>query len=116
MKLRPPRVKLAQSYADRLIGVGRGVTWREFDALCLPRCRAVHTLGLARPIDVVFVCDDAVIVEIRPRVPPWRIVMARASDATHAWEFPAGSCQACRASCGLSIEAMLSRMTQSANA
>ncbi|MBU6211320.1 MAG: DUF192 domain-containing protein [Gammaproteobacteria bacterium] len=116
MKLRPLRVKLAQRYADRLCGVGLGVTWREFDALCLPRCRAVHTLGLARPIDVVFVSDDAVIVEIRPRVPPWRIVIARVSNAVDTWEFPADSCQAHRVTCGSSIEAMLSQMTPIANA
>jgi len=54
MMLAPLRVKLAQSYADRLRGVGLRVAWREFDAVCMPRCRAVHTLALARPIDVVF--------------------------------------------------------------
>lgn len=106
----PMRVKLAQSYADRLRGVGLRVAWRDFDALCLPRCRAVHTLALARPIDVVFVSGDATIVEVRQRVQPWRVVIARSPDAIDAWEFPEGICESCDIIVGLSIETMLRRM------
>ena len=115
MMLAPLRVKLAQSYADRLRGVGLCVAWREFDAVCMPRCRAVHTLALARPIDVVFVSVDTTIVEVRHRVRPWRIVVTRAPNAVDAWEFPAGSCEACGVVAGLSIDAMLCRMVRSSD-
>jgi uncharacterized membrane protein (UPF0127 family) len=112
----PLRVKLAQSYADRLWGVGLRVAWRDFDALYLPHCRAVHTLALAQPIDVAFVSFDATVVEVRHRVKPWRLVMARAANAVDAWEFPAGSCEACGVIVGLPIEVMLRRMTRSLGA
>ena len=107
------RVKLAQNFAERLRGVGRCVTWRDFDALCLPRCRAVHTFALARAIDVVFVTADATVVEVRHRVSPWRVVIARSPVAVDAWEFPAGRCEASGVSAGLSVEAMLTRIGRS---
>lgn len=113
MNLKPLRVKLAQGYRDRLLGVGLRVTWREFDALCLPRCRAVHTLGLTQPIDIVFVSLEAMVVEIRQCIPPWRIVIARAPHAIDVWEFPAGSCHAHGVINGLSVEAMLRQMIPS---
>jgi uncharacterized membrane protein (UPF0127 family) len=101
------RVKLARSYSERLRGVGRCVSWRDFDALCLPRCRAVHTFALARAIDVVFVAADATVVEVRHRVSPWRVVIARSSAAVDAWEFRAGRCEASDVRAGMSVEAML---------
>lgn len=107
------RVKLAYSYAERLRGVGRCVSWRDFDALCLPRCRAVHTFALARAIDVVFVAADATVVEVRHRVSPWRVVIARSTSAVDAWEFPAGCCEASNVRAGLSVEAMLTCIARS---
>ena len=87
------RVKRAESFWDRLLGVGFQVSWRDFDALCLPRCRTVHTFALTKPIDVVFVSVEGVILGVHSRVPPWRIVIAVDSKAVDIWEFPAGACQ-----------------------
>lgn len=107
------RVQLANSYIERLRGVGRCVTWRDFDALCLPRCRVVHTFALARAIDVVFVAADATVVEVWHRVSPWRVVIARSTAAVDTWEFPAGCCEASHVRAGMSVEAMLTCIARS---
>lgn len=110
----PLRVKRALTFADRLRGVGLQVAWREFDALYLPHCRAVHTFALAQAIDVVFLSADAVIVEVRARIAPWRIVTARASGACDTCEFPAGTCDRYRVTEGMSLEAVLQRLARGA--
>ena len=42
-------------------------------ALELRPCAAVHTLGMRRSIDVVFVADDGTVLRTVPRLAPWRI-------------------------------------------
>lgn len=102
-----PRVRCATSFWSRLRGVGFNVTWGEFEALCLPRCRAVHTVGLSRPIDIVFVSVDGVILELRSRIPPWRFVTTFDSRVIDTWEFPAGTCEHYRATPGMLIDVLL---------
>lgn len=104
-----PRVRRAEGFWARLRGVGLRVTWQEFDALCLPRCRAIHTFALAKSIDVVFVADDGVILEVRSRVPPWRLLAALEHNVQDAWEFPSGSCERHGVIAGMSIDILLQR-------
>ncbi len=59
-------------------------------ALELRPCAAVHTLGMRRSIDVVFVADDGTVLRTVPRLAPWRL--ARLPRATATWELPAGAC------------------------
>lgn len=106
----PLRVKVARSYLERLRGVGWRVRWRDFDALCLPRCRAVHTFALAAPIDVIFVSSDQRVTRICHRVRPWRIVSGDAARSGDVWEFPQGRCQAAGLSVGMPIEEALRRL------
>ena len=60
------------SFAQRL----RGLLWRPpplpAQAWCLPRCAAVHTWGMAHPIDIVFVAGKGEIRRVDAAVPPWR--------------------------------------------
>jgi hypothetical protein len=56
--------------------------------LLLERCRAVHTVGMARAIDVVFVAADGSVVELRRGVGAGRIAMCR--RATSVLELAAG--------------------------
>lgn len=107
---RPLRVKVARGFLDRLCGVGWSVEWRNFDALCLPRCRAVHTFALATAIDVVFVSPDQRITQLRTRVAPWRIVSCDAAEIGDIWEFPEGCCQAAELTVGMSLEEALLRL------
>ncbi len=45
--------------------------------LLLERCRAVHTVGMARAIDVVFVAADGAVVDLRRGVGAGRIAVCR---------------------------------------
>jgi uncharacterized membrane protein (UPF0127 family) len=60
-------------------------------AYLLKPCSAVHTFGMAYPIDVLF-CDAAgTILRIVPGLPPWRV--ARHAHAAAVWELRAGSAE-----------------------
>lgn len=70
----PRRIRwiVLDGFAQRL----RGLLWRPpplpAQAWCLPRCAAVHTWGMAHPIDIVFVAGNGEIRRIDAVVPPWR--------------------------------------------
>ena len=55
----------------------------------LAPCRAVHTLFLTRPIDVVFSDGEGCIVRIVTALRPFRCV--RTAGTAMVWEFPAGA-------------------------
>jgi uncharacterized protein len=57
-------------------------------AFLLRRCSAVHTLGMAYPIDVVFCDATGRILRIQTRVRPWRFVSH--PGAGSVWELRAG--------------------------
>ncbi|MDX3907673.1 MAG: DUF192 domain-containing protein [Pigmentiphaga sp.] len=63
----------ATSFFGRLRGLlgrprpGLGEAW------WIAPCRAVHTAGMAYPIDVVFVGTMGQILRIVPALPPWRL-------------------------------------------
>lgn len=64
---------------------------RPYEALHIPRCRAVHTLGLWYPIDVVFCGSDGTVLAIVPKLSPFR--MATDGQATDVWELPPGGAE-----------------------
>jgi uncharacterized membrane protein (UPF0127 family) len=60
----------------------------EGHALLLERCRAVHTMGMRRSIDVVFVARDGVVLDLRRGVGAGRIAFCR--QASGVLELAAG--------------------------
>jgi uncharacterized membrane protein (UPF0127 family) len=52
-------------------------------------CSAVHSLFLARPIDVAFCDAEGEIIRVVAPLRPWRCVAVR--GAVSAWEFPASA-------------------------
>lgn len=54
---------------------------------CLPRCSAVHTLGMAYPIDVVWLNAEGRIVRLWVAMPPGRLAWQR--GATEVLELAA---------------------------
>jgi len=58
------------------------------EGLWIPRCRAVHTLGMRVPLDVVFLDRDGRVVRIEAGVPPG--VARRRAQAHAVAEFAAG--------------------------
>ena len=46
------------------------------EALIFPRCRAIHTVGMRFPIDIIFVDRRWRVVAVRAHVPPGRPLVA----------------------------------------
>jgi uncharacterized membrane protein (UPF0127 family) len=74
----------------------RGLLGRErlsaTEGLLLTPCKAVHTVGMRFPIDVIFIDRDGRAVRIVPSLAPWRIAMS--ARATAVIELAAGQAAA----------------------
>jgi uncharacterized protein len=72
---------VAESFAARLIGLAGLAEPPARGGLLLPRCRAVHTLGMRFPIDVVYLSwppsgtGRAKVLDLRERLSPWRLAL-----------------------------------------
>lgn len=56
-------------------------------AFVLAPCRAVHTIGMRFPIDVVFIDDEGQVVKLVEHMTGWRIAMAGSAAITiELWE------------------------------
>jgi uncharacterized membrane protein (UPF0127 family) len=88
-RLRRMQVHVCENRLER----GRGLLLRRRldaeTAWMLPRCRAVHTIGMHYRIDVLFCDEEGRILSIRENLAPCRI--ARDPAAAHVWELDAGS-------------------------
>lgn len=88
-RLRRVQVSVCETRFER----GRGLLLRcrlpEDEAWLLPRCRAIHTIGMHYRIDVLFCDREGRILDIREGLGPCRV--ARRRDAAHVWELLAGS-------------------------
>lgn len=95
------QLRVASTFRQRLLGVRAWDDWETRSwALWLPRCRAVHTIGLDQAIDVVFVSRRGTPVRVVGSLPPGKARLCR-----HAWgvlELPAGYCSRLDESSGLS--------------
>jgi uncharacterized membrane protein (UPF0127 family) len=87
-RLRRMQVDVCETRFER----GRGLLLRpRLDgetALMLPRCRAIHTIGMHYAIDVLFCDGRGRILSIHEKVGPCRIV--RNQEARHVWELASG--------------------------
>lgn len=81
-------VHVCETEAER----ARGLLFRRRiardEAWLIPHCQAVHTIGLWYPLDLAFCTHDGTVLEIVPRLRPWRF--ARQSAANEVWELPPG--------------------------
>jgi len=71
-------------------------------ALILAPASAVHTFGMAFPIDVVFVARDGRVLKVRASMPPYQIAMAWWAFAVV--ELPAGTLERAGVRAGDHIE------------
>lgn len=87
----PLRLRIADTFVSRLLGIHGGGALAPDEGLLLYPCGAVHTFFLWQPIDVVFL--DARGMECRriDALPPRRA--ARHRRARMAVELPAGYCR-----------------------
>ena len=61
----------------RLRGMLGGEPLPERHALLFDRCRAVHTVGMRRPIDVVFISAEGVVIDLRRGLGAGRVATCR---------------------------------------
>lgn len=65
--------------ADRFWSRFKGLQWRrrlpDAEGLLLVPCRSVHTFWMRFSIDILFLDETGRVLEIRRRVPPWRMVI-----------------------------------------
>lgn len=80
----------AQQFAD-----GRG--------LWIVPCKGVHTLGMAFPIDVIYLDPDKTVVHLEKSLQPWRFAPIR-MQATSVLELPKNTLEATGTSVGDQIE------------
>ena len=75
------RVRIADSFVARAVGLLAGAPLGEAEALLIAPCSSIHTFGMRYPIDVVFVDRDARIVRAYPWVRAGRIRFALGARA-----------------------------------
>lgn len=75
------RAGVAGTRRARLIGLALAAAPPPRVGLLIPRCRSVHTFGMRRPLDVVFLDGRGRIVRIATAVPPRRIAWCAGAAA-----------------------------------
>jgi uncharacterized membrane protein (UPF0127 family) len=83
---------VAQTFGARFLGWMGRRRLAPGDALWLRPCRAVHTLGMRLPIDVVFLDRGGCVLRVVASLPPWRACAHRHAYAV--LELPAGAAAA----------------------
>lgn len=68
------RITIADTFLKRLVGlIGRRHLCAD-EALFIPRCRAVHTFFMRRPIDVIMLDKRNQVLRVIESLPSWRVV------------------------------------------
>jgi len=111
---------MSETIALRLPGLGRPLrvraapSWR--GAIGLPgnpdpdgphgswlrRCRRIHTIGLARAVDVVFLRADGVVTKVVKELKPWR--SSGCPDASTVLQLRAGLAERLRIEPGTALD------------
>lgn len=83
-------VRVADSFLSRLLGVSRSSGLDPGEGLLISPCRAVHTIGQKRTMDVVFIDRRGRVVALHPRLRPMRLTRwIRAAE--YVLELPEGT-------------------------
>ena len=80
----------ASTVFARMMGLLNRQGLEDGEALILPRCQSIHTIGMRFPIDVAFVDREWRVVGLFAPLVPWRMV-GPVWNAWSAVELPAGS-------------------------
>ena len=84
------RIKLADTFLNRLRGVAGTRRMARGGGLLLSPCRAVHTLGCTQALDVVFIDRRGSVVAMYPNLRPMRVTRW-VGEAEYALELPPGT-------------------------
>jgi len=92
MEINRRRVRILVHVCETERERARGLLFRRRiardEAWLIPRCHAVHTIGLWYPLDLAFCTQDGTVLQVVPCLRPWRI--ARQPAANEVWELPSG--------------------------
>jgi len=101
---------VADTHWSRLRGL-LGISSRHFrngSGLWIVPCHGVHTLGMAFPIDVVYLDDAMTVVHVQPDLRPWRFAPVR-MNAASVLELPCRTAAESRTVVGDKIEITLQK-------
>src|SRR5690606_33892047 len=85
------KLRIANSFVDRLLGLHRYRPLQADEGLLLTPCWCVHTLFLGEPIDVISLDAGGYTLRCVPSMPPGRV--AGVPGARMVVELPAGYCE-----------------------
>ncbi len=87
--------QLQPMHLDRFWQRARGLLLRQElldqDGVLIRPCRSIHTIGMSRPIDVVFVDDQGWVKEVFANLSPCRAVICKSEGDVAALEISAGN-------------------------
>ncbi len=93
MEVNRRRVRVQVHVCETDLERTRGLLFRRRpradEAWRIPRCRAVHTVGLWYPLDLAFCTRDGTVLRVVRGLRPCRVASLR--DADEVWEFPPGA-------------------------
>ena len=98
------RVRVADSFAARALGLLVGAPLEAAEALLIKPCSSIHTFGMGYPIDVAFIDADARIVRIAPHVRPGRVRVVLGASAV--LEMRAGAAARLGLAAGVRLDAL----------
>ena len=84
------RASRATTFFDRLRGLMGRAPLSDGDALHLAPCRAIHTLFMRFPVDVLFLNGEDCVVRALHRLPPWCVIRIH-PRALSVLELPPGT-------------------------
>jgi uncharacterized membrane protein (UPF0127 family) len=86
------RMKMANSFFDRLNGLMFTKKLEGFDGLLINPCNSIHTFFMLMSLDVIFLDRDLKIIKIIYDLKPWRLTWMY-FKATQVLEMKAGTLQ-----------------------
>lgn len=83
------RVKIAQDFRSRSIGLLNRSSLDEDEGLLIKPCNSIHTFFMKFPIDAIFLDRNGVIVSVAADLQPWRLAFSMLKGFM-VLELPAG--------------------------
>jgi uncharacterized protein len=75
------KVKVAESFFERAIGLLACSQINPDQAMLFPHCSSVHTFWMKMPIDIVFLDKKGTVLRIFYAVPAWRVVWCKGAES-----------------------------------
>jgi uncharacterized protein len=75
------KVKVAESFFERAIGLMGCSHISPDQAMLFPNCSSVHTCWMKMPIDIVFLDKKGTVLRVIYEVLPWRVVRCKGAHS-----------------------------------